>query len=66
LALLDADVVPVDEDRARRACQIFQTFGQGQGHGAQLNFGDCFAAALAERDQWPLVCVGEDFRAAGF
>ncbi len=66
LLLLDADVVPVDEDLARRACQIFQRFGKGQGHGAQLNFGDCFAAALAEREQCPLACVGEDFRAAGF
>ena len=66
LLLLDADVVPVDEDLARRACQIFQRFGKGQGHGAQLNFGDCFAAALAEREQCPLACVGDDFRAAGF
>jgi uncharacterized protein with PIN domain len=49
-----------------RACQIFQRFGKGQGHGAQLNFGDCFAAALAEREQCPLACVGDDFRAAGF
>jgi ribonuclease VapC len=66
LLLLDADVVPVDEDLARRACRIFQRFGKGQGHGAQLNFGDCFAAALAEREQCPLACVGEDFRSAGF
>jgi ribonuclease VapC len=65
LLLLDADVVPVDEDLARRACQIFQRFGKGQGH-AQLNFGDCFAAALAEREQCPLASVGDDFRAAGF
>jgi ribonuclease VapC len=63
---LNADVVPVDEDLARRACQIFQRFGKGQGHGSQLHFGDCFAAALADRDQCPLACVGEDFRAAGF
>jgi ribonuclease VapC len=56
----------VDEDLARRACQIFQRFGKGQGHGSQLHFGDCFAAALADRDQCPLACVGEDFRAAGF
>ena len=66
LLLLDADVVPVDEDLARRACRIFQRFGKGQGHGAQLNFGDCFAAALAEREQCPLACVGEDLHAAGF
>ena len=66
LLLLDADVVPVDEDLARRACQIFRRFGKGQGYGAQLNFGDCFTAALAEQEQFPLACVGEDFRIAGF
>ena len=66
LLLLDADVVPVDEDLARRACQIFRRFGKGQGYGAQLNFGDCLTAALAELEQFPLACVGEDFRIAGF
>jgi uncharacterized protein with PIN domain len=29
LLLLDADVVPVDGDLARRACRIFQRFGKG-------------------------------------
>ena len=66
MLLLDADVVPVAEDLARQDCQIFQRFGKGQGHGAQLNFGDCFAVALAEREQCSLACVGEDFRSAGF
>ena len=66
LLLLDADVVPVDGDLARRACRIFQRFGKGQGQAAQLNFGDCFAAALAERDQVPLAYAGDDFRTAGY
>ena len=66
LLLLDADVVPVDGDLARRACRIFQRFGKGQGHAAQLNFGDCFAAALAERDQAPLAYTGDDFSTAGY
>ena len=39
LLLLDADVVPVDGDLARWACWIFQRYGKGQGHGAQVNFG---------------------------
>jgi hypothetical protein len=30
----------------RRALTVYQRFGLG--HAAQLNFGDCFAAALAE------------------
>lgn len=66
LERLDADVVPVDAALARRALTIYQRFGKGQEHPAQLNFGDCFAAALAERDQLPLAFVGEDFAAAGF
>ena len=49
LALLDPDVVPVDADLARRALAHYQRFGKGLdkglGHAAQLNFGDCFAAA---------------------
>lgn len=66
LALLDPDVVPVDAHLARRALAVYQRFGKGLGHAAQLNFGDCFAAALAEREQLPLACAGQDFAAAGF
>jgi ribonuclease VapC len=66
LQLLDPDVVPVDAELARRAVAVFQRFGKGQGHPAQLNFGDCFAAALADREQLPLAFTGNDFSAAGF
>jgi len=66
LELIDLDVVPVDADLAERALAIFQRFGKGQAHPAQLNFGDCFAAALAERDQLPLGYIGDDFTQAGF
>jgi len=66
LQVLDPDVVPVDAALTRQAVRLFQRFGKGQGHAAQLNFGDCFAAALAEREQMPLAFVGDDFRAAGF
>lgn len=67
-------MVPVDADLARRALALHQRFGKGLdkglgkglGHAAQLNFGDCFAAALAEREQLPLAYVGEDSAAAGF
>lgn len=45
-------MVPVDADLARRALALYQRLGKGLGkglgHAAQLNFGDCFAAALAE------------------
>lgn len=66
LALLDPDVVPVDAQLARRALAVYQRFDKGLGHAAQLNFGDCFAAALAEREQLPLAFAGQDFAAAGF
>jgi ribonuclease VapC len=66
LELIDPDVVPVDGDLAERALGIFKRFGKGQGHPAQLNFGDCFAAALAERDQLPLGYIGDDCTKAGF
>ena len=66
LDLIDPDVVPVDAALAERALGLFQRLGKGQGHPAQLNFGDCFAAALAERDQLPLGYIGDDFSKAGF
>lgn len=66
LEVLDPDVVPVDALLARRALEIYHRFGKGQGHRAQLNFGDCFAAALASEQQVPLAFQGDDFDAAGY
>lgn len=66
LLVLDPDVVPVDGALARPAALLFQRFGKGQGHAAQLNVGDCFAAALAEREPLPLAFARGDFSAAGF
>ena len=57
---------PADADLARRAFALYQRFGKGLGHAAQLNFGDCFAAALAQREELPLAYAGGDFAAAGF
>ena len=64
LNLIDPDLVPVDADLAERALGIFKRFGKGQGHPAQLNFGDCFAAALAELDHLLLGYIGDDFTKA--
>ena len=44
-------------DAARRA---WRRFGKGN-HRAALNFGDCFAYALAEVTDEPLLFKGEDF-----
>jgi ribonuclease VapC len=36
-------------------------FGKGSGHGAALNYGDCFAYSLAKAMDAPLLCKGSDF-----
>jgi ribonuclease VapC len=36
-------------------------FGKGSGHPANLNFGDCFAYALAKAMAEPLLFKGDDF-----
>ena len=38
----------VTEIQARIARDAYQDFGKGSGHPAKLNFGDCFAYALAK------------------
>jgi ribonuclease VapC len=45
-------------DIARHA---YRDFGKGR-HKAGLNFGDCFAYALAKELDEPLLCKGSDFR----
>lgn len=39
----------------------FKDFGKGSGHPAQLNFGDCFAYALAKAMGEPILFKGRDF-----
>lgn len=51
----------VDAAQARAAVQARIRFGQGMGHGGTLNFGDCFAYALAMALDAPLLFVGDDF-----
>jgi ribonuclease VapC len=66
-----ADIViePVTVEQAHLARQGFLDFGKGR-HPAALNFGDCFAYALAKATGEPLLYKGMDFsktdvRAAG-
>jgi len=54
-------VMPFDERQARLADVAFQRYGKGQGHPAQLNFGDCAVYALAKTLDEPLLFVGSDF-----
>ena len=43
------------------AIEAHRNFGRGSGHKAQLNFGDCFAYALAKDRGKPLLFKGNDF-----
>jgi ribonuclease VapC len=54
------EIVPVDAAQARIACRAFSRFGKGR-HRAGLNFGDCFAYALALARREPLLFKGDDF-----
>ena len=54
------DLVPVDVDQAHIARQAFREYGKGR-HAAGLNFGDCFAYALAKTLDEPLLFKGNDF-----
>lgn len=53
-------IEPVTVDQAYLARQAFLDFGKGR-HPAGLNFGDCFAYALAKATGEPLLFKGEDF-----
>ena len=54
-------VEPVTEAQARIARAAYRDYGKGSSHPAQLNFGDCFAYALAREAGEPLLFVGGDF-----
>ena len=51
----------VTEAQAKIAREAYRDFGKGSGHPAQLNFGDCFAYALARDRGEPLLFKGNDF-----
>src|SRR5438105_11754915 len=51
----------VTESQARIAREAYRDFGRGSGHPARLNFGDCFAYALARVMGEPLLFKGDDF-----
>jgi ribonuclease VapC len=57
----DIRIVPVDEEQARVAREAYRDYGKDSGHKAQLNFGDCFAYALACVTGEKLLYKGTDF-----
>lgn len=56
----DIELVSVTPGHLEAARQAWRRFGKGN-HPARLNFGDCFAYALAADMQEPLLFKGEDF-----
>ena len=54
-------VEPVSREQAMIAREAYRDFGKGSGHPARLNFGGCFAYALAKTTGEPLLYKGNDF-----
>ncbi|MCW5572410.1 MAG: type II toxin-antitoxin system VapC family toxin [Steroidobacteraceae bacterium] len=60
IAKASIELVPVDPEQAHLARHAWRRFGKGH-HSARLNFGDCFAYALAATMDEPLLYKGGDF-----
>lgn len=56
----DIAIEPVTLEQTQIARQAYQDFGKGR-HPAGLNYGDCFAYALARAVDEPLLYKGNDF-----
>jgi len=56
----DVQAMPVDAAQVELARSAWRRYGKGR-HPAGLNFGDCFAYALAAASGEPLLFKGEDF-----
>jgi ribonuclease VapC len=55
-------IEPVTERQAHFARAAYRDFGKGSKHPAGLNFGDCFAYALARDKGESLLFKGADFK----
>ncbi|HYE48027.1 MAG TPA: type II toxin-antitoxin system VapC family toxin [Azospirillaceae bacterium] len=60
VAALSPVIEPVTATAAGEVAEAYRSWGKGM-HPAGLNFGDCFAYALARREGAPLLFVGDDF-----
>lgn len=58
--LAGIQIAPVTEQQAEIGRRAYLEFGKGN-HRARLNFGDCFAYALAKATGEPLLFKGDDF-----
>lgn len=57
----DITIEPVTADQARIGRQAYRDYGQASDSEAKLNYGDCFAYALAKSTGRPLLFKGDDF-----
>lgn len=60
IATADIALEPVTQSQARIAATAYRDYGRGL-HPAGLNFGDCFAYALAKDKGEPLLFKGDNF-----
>ena len=60
LTMTRLEVVALDEAGAMLAANAYALYGK-ENHKANLNYGDCFAYALAKQMNCPLLFVGNDF-----
>ena len=60
VADLRLQIVTLDAAGSARAATAYSLWGKGV-HPARLNFGDCFAYALARHRRCPLLYIGNDF-----
>lgn len=60
MAQIGADIVPFTAEHVALAREGWRRYGKGR-HPAGLNFGDCFAYALAKSRNEPLLFKGDDF-----
>ena len=61
IAKLAISVAPFTASQANLARKAYRDYGRGR-HPAALNFGDCFAYAIAKETSEPLLAKGNDFR----
>lgn len=55
------EIIPFSDAQQVLAADAHQKYGRGSGHPARLNFGDCFAYALAKERGEPILFKGKDF-----
>ena len=60
LVRANLEIVPLDGEQVEIARSAWRKYGKGR-HPAALNFGDCFAYALAKSSGEPLLAKGTDF-----